>query len=768
MTTMKSTTHSSHWGSFVAEGSDDRFTGVRPFPGDPAPSPIITGMPEAVHSRVRVDRPYVRKGWLRGDRAGGTLRGGEPFVPVDWDTAIRLVSGEIARVREQHGCSSIFGGSNGWSSAGRFHHAKSQLQRMLAATGGYTGGLTNYSYGAGMTLMPHLVGSNECIEGPVADWRAICQNAKVMLCFGGVLLRNGQIINGGGGRHDMEYWLRTAAEAGVRIVYVSPLKSDMPPLGSEWIPIRPGTDTAMMLAMAHVLIAEDRFDRQFVDKYTVGFAALRDEVIGKARTPDWAAAITGVPAETIRRLALQCFEMPSMLTANWSLQRAEFGEQPFWALMSLACLIGGIGKPGLGFSFGHGSMGGMGSPRSPIKSVGLPALKNPTGSNIPAARIADMLEKPGQPYDYNGERKIYPEIRLIHWAGGNPFHHHQDLNRFQRAWARTETIIVQEPWWTALARHADIVLPATTTLERNDIASSSRDRFIIAMKRVVRPQGQARDDYEMLSDVADSLGAREAYTEGRTEMQWLQHLYETCRRSAALKNVAIPEFDRFWSEGQVEIAMPVEEHVPFLDFVNNPSLHPLKTPSGLLEIGSQKIADFKYSDCPGYATWLEPTEYLGSSLALEFPLHLLSVQPSTRLHGQLDMAGISKAGKIRDREPIVIHEVDAKARGLEEGDIVRVFNHRGACLAGLRISRDLLPGVVVLATGAWFDPLEPGNPGSICVHGNPNVLTNDVGTSRLGQGSSAQSCLVQVERWLEPLPDIKVHERPAIEEASPA
>src|SRR5579872_824909 len=183
-----------------------------------------------------------------------------------------------------------------------------------------------------------------------------------------------------------------------------------------------------------------------------------------------------------------------MLTACWSLQRAEHGEQPYWMLVALAAMLGGIGRPGTGFGFGFGSSNGMGSPRIALPSAGMTALRNPANSAIPVARITDMLENPGGEYDFNGRRMRYPDARLIYWAGGNPFHHHQDLNRFQRAWARAETIVVHEPWWTATARQADIVLPATTTLERDDIGSAQRDPFIIAMEQAIAPVGEARND----------------------------------------------------------------------------------------------------------------------------------------------------------------------------------------------------------------------------------------------------------------------------------
>jgi biotin/methionine sulfoxide reductase len=761
------TPHAAHWGAFTAVVEDGRLTAVRPFAADADPPALLAAIPGAVHAACRIDRPHVRKGWLDGDRRGGTLRGAEPFVPVDWDTATALVASELARVRDTFGAASIFGGSYGWSSAGRFHHARTQLHRLLAVAGGYTGQVTNYSYAAGMTLMPHIVGTNSVIEGPVADWRDIIAHAKLLVCFGGMLLRNGQVTAGGGGSHEMAGWLDRASRAGLRLVNVSPIRGDMPDLpGAAWLPIRPGTDTALMLGMAHVLIAEGLTDTAFLARCTTGYDRLRAYVMGEAgepaRTPQWAAGETGIPAEAIVRLARDCAAMPTFLTAAWSLQRAERGEQSFWMLVSLAAMLGQIGRPGCGFSFGHGSINGMGSARAEVPSVGLPGLPNPANAWIPVARITEMLERPGGEYDYNGRRLTFPDTRLIWWAGGNPFHHHQDLNRLLRAWARTETIIASEPWWNSLARHADIVLPATTTLERDDIGSGSRDRFILAMKQAVPPFAQARSEFDYMADVADALGARQRFTQQRDVPAWLRAIYGRCRDACARMGTDIPEFETFWRAGHVEIPPPERGVVPFAGFARDPAAAPLNTPSGRIELFSETIAGFGYDDCPGHAVWFAPTEYLGAERAGRYPLHLLTSQPATRLHSQLDQSLVSLASKIDGREPITLHPADAAARGLRERDIVRVFNDRGACLAGVRIDAARLPGVAVMSTGAWFDPLEPGVPGSLCVHGSVNVLTQDIGTSRLGQGPSAQSCLVQVERWHGALPEVKVHRLPGI------
>jgi biotin/methionine sulfoxide reductase len=763
------TPHAGHWGAYRAEVTRGRVTGLQSFAGDPDPPPLLASVADATHAASRIDRPYVRRGWLHGDRAGGTPRGAEPFVPVDWDTATRLVAGELARVREAHGAASIFGGSYGWSSAGRFHHARSQLHRLLATAGGFTGQLTNYSYATGMTLMPHVVGSIDCVQGPILEWRSIVRHTRLLVCFGGILLRNGQITPGGGGRHEMRADLRAAVAAGVRLVNVSPLRGDMPEeVPAEWIAIRPNTDAAMMLAMAHVLITEGRADQVFLDRCTTGYAPLRDYILGLAdgvaKTPDWAAAITGVPAATIAALARDCAAQPCVLTATWSLQRAEFGEQPYWMLVALAAMLGGIGRPGEGFAFGLGSINGMGSARADLPSLNLPARPNPANSFIPVARVTDMLEQPGAEYDYNGRRLRYPDTRLIYWVGGNPFHHHQDLNRLLRAWARAETIVVHEPWWTAAARHADIVLPATTTLERDDIGCGARDRFLFAMHQAVPPHAQARNDFDILADIADAQGLRDRFTEQRDTPAWLRLLYERYRQGAARLGVALPEFDGFWAEGHTEMPAPDAHFVPFAEFARDPAAHALNTPSGRIELASDTIAGFGYDDCPGHPVWLPPREYLGAPLAASYPIHLLSAQPATRLHGQLDQGRVSLDSKIAGREPILMHAEDAAARGLAEGDVVRVFNARGACLAGVRLTTDLLRGVALLATGAWFDPLQPGLPGSLCVHGNPNVLTQDVGTSRLGQGPSAQSCLVEIEKFSGALPPVRAHVPPPIEE----
>jgi biotin/methionine sulfoxide reductase len=761
----------SHWGAFHAEVENGKLVRVTPFARDPHPSPMIEAWPAMVETPTRIRQPMVREGYLR-DGAGSdrAQRGVEPFVPVSWDKALDLTAQALAETKARHGNSALFGGSYGWSSAGRLHHARTLVRRFLFAFGGCVDQTTNYSWGAAQVLLPRVIGSFDAVAGKNTSWRSVVEHTKLFVAFGGLNLKNAQVASGGPGQHTTEKWLREAAAAGVEFVIFSPLRDDAPAfLNARWIATRPGTDTALMLALIHTLAAEGRHDRAFLERYCVGFERLLGYVAGETdkqpKDADWAAAITGVEAKTIRELARRLATTRSLLSATWSLQRGDHGEQPYWALIALASCLGQIGLPGGGFGFGHGSINGVGEPRPEVPSPSLEMGKNPLGLAIPVARIADMLLEPGKTIDFDGRTVTYPDIRLVYWAGGNPFHHHQDLNRLLVAWRKPEHIIVHESWWTATARHADIVLPATTTLERNDIGANGRDRFVVAMKKVIEPVGEARDDFAIFEDLAQRLGLGKSFSGGLDENAWLRRLYDRFREAAARQNIALPDFDGFWEQGYVELPVPDDDYLMLGEFRRDPALHRLATPSGRIELYSETIAGFGYDDCPGHPAWLPPAEWLGAPEAKRFPLHLLTSQPSGRLHSQMDPGPVSRRTKIGGREPLTINPRDAAARGIRGGDIVRVFNDRGACLAGAVVSESVMPGVVVLPTGAWYDPAVPGEAGTLEIHGNPNVLTRDKGTSKLAQGASAMSALVEIERYRELAPPLRVHQPPPIKSA---
>jgi len=760
--------HTSHWGAFEAEVEDGVVVAVHPFQHDRDPSPLLANISGSLRHRARIAQPMVRAGWLdRGPGPDGR-RGAEPFVPVSWATATDLLARELRRVYADHGARAVYGGSYGWASAGRFHHAQSQLHRFLNCLGGFVRGQHTYSNGALTVIMPHVVGSMRDFLDRATAWPVIERHTELFVCFGGIPLKNTMVSPGGATRHPARDHLRAARARGAEFVLVSPLRDDMPDfVGAEWLAPVPGTDLALMLALAYTLVDEGLADREFLDRYCVGFERfegyLRGARDGCAKTPEWAQQLSEIPAATTQALARRMAAKRTLINVSWSLQRIEHGEQAPWMAVTLAAMLGQIGLPGGGFGQGYGSLGYVG--RAPLR-VGPPAL--PQGENgahafIPYARVADMLLHPGEPFDFDGRRLTYPDIRLVYWSGGNPFHHHQDLGRLRRALARPDTIVVHDPFWTPMARHADVVLPATMTLERNDIGGSPNDTCLIAMRQAVEPHGQARNDFDIFGDLAAALGVEPRFTEGRDEMAWLRRLYGGWReRLVEGGGPALPPFEEFWAAGLVEVPDVDADLVLLEDFRADPARAPLQTPSGRIEIFSDTIDRFGYKDCPGHPAWLPPTEWLGSPLTARYPLHLVANNPTTRLHSQLDVGALSQSAKIQGREPMRIHPTDAAPRGIRSGDVVRVFNDRGSCLAGAVVTDAIRPRTVQLATGAWYDPLDPADPDAMCVHGNPNVLTFDRGTSSLAQACSGQHALVEVERWTGPLPPIRAYDPPPV------
>jgi len=734
-----------HWGAYTAVVEDGKLIRCEPFARDQAPSPLLDSVVPYVYGKERITEPMVRRGWLeRPGRSDGAQRGRDAFVEVSWDSALKLVADETRRVREHHGAHGIFGGSYGWSSAGRLHHARTLARRFQFLGGGCVDQVGNYSWGTAQFILPYVIGTDRPLTGRVTSWPSILEHCEIFIAFGGLAVKNGQVTSGGAGEHSLPQWLRRLAATGAKVINISPLRSDCPDeLGAEWIPIRPNTDVALMLAIAYEIVEAERHDSAFLATHCVGWQTLSDYILGYtdgvAKTPQWASDITGVPAQRIAHLAVELTGRRSYLTASLSVQRAHHGEQPFWMLMALAAILGQIGLPGGGFGFGHGSLNGVSHPRRDTPGPEWPTPKNPSALQIPVARIADMLLKPGQTYEFLGKKHEYPDIRLVHWAGGNPFHHHQQLDRLQQAWARPETVIVQDIAWTATARRADIVLPVTTSLERNDIGGSSRDNFVFAMHQAIAPMHMARSDLDIFTELAQRLGYGDAYTEGRSESEWISAIYERFRQAQGDEAAKLPDFDTFWQAGHVELSPPGRHFILFEDYRRDPGAHPLRTASGRIELVSETLRGLD-TDCGFHPAWREPVEWLGAATAVEYPLHLVSHQPADRLHSQLNKTPAVTKGRIAGCERIMLNPQDAADRGLQPGDRVRVFNGRGQILAGLALDEGIMKGVCVIATGADYMPDHTG----IDVGGAANTLTLDIGTSSLTQGPNAMSCLVQV------------------------
>ncbi len=752
-----------HFGVFEVVKESSKPPRLVPPEFDPDPTPIMQSFGELLTSPLRIHRPAVRKGYLANGPASREQRGSDEFVELDWEEALDLAAKALRDTYDEFGPASVFGGSYGWSSAGRFHHAQSQIHRFLNCLGGYTASVNTYSHAAAEVLLPHIVGREDDIIYSGTTWPVIRDHTKLIVAFGGLPSVTGQVSPGGVSAHTNRDWISQCAKAGTRLVTIGPTRSHVDEtLDSDWIALRPNTDTALMLALAYQLVVTGNCDHRFLERYTVGFENFRPYLMGEndgqPKTPEWAARICNCDPGVIVELAKQMTTQRTLLCATWALQRAHHGEQPFWMLIVLAAMLGQIGLPGGGFSFGISSFNGVANPVHRRRYASLSQGKNPVLPRIPVARITELLETPGTCIDYNGQKITFPEIQMIYWAGGNPFHHHQDLNRLRKAWRRPRTVIVNEIEWNGVARHADIVFPVASVLERNDVMAPNSDRRIVALKKCADPVGQSKTDFEIFSGLAARLDVAERFTGGRDEHGWISHMYQkSCDRFQAF-GVELPDFETFWKEGVYEHCPDTVERTLLADFRRNPQQYPLSTPSGRIEIFSQTIAGFEYDDCPGHPTWMPPREWLGHDLRTTYPLHLMSPQPRNRLHGQLDGNGVSAASKIRGREPAYLSPSTAKSRGIKDKDIIRVFNATGATLCGARVVEWVADHIIVLPTGAWYSP--KNNDGAFCVHGNPNVLTQDAPTSRLSQGPSPNSTLVEAELFTGALPTVTAHRPP--------
>ena len=763
---------STHWGHYQVATENGKLSAVLPNKFETNPSPIAQSLLDAQHSGCRVPAPHIRLGYLKAPgKSDGSKRGNDPFVQVPWDEAFDIAAQALKNTINDHGNQAIYGGSYGWSSAGRFHHAQSQLRRFLNQIGGFTYSVQNYSFATAQVILPRIIGldaTEVMLQAPTID--DICKHSKLMVCFGGISMKNTQINQGGIANHSAETDLKKIKQAGIDLVLVSPVKDDIAGfLNAQWLAVRPNADAALMLALAHTLYTEGLYDKSFIKQYTSGFDKfvpyLTGDEDGIAKDAVWAAKLCDIDAKSIVSLARRMANEPCLLSISWSLQRTEHGDQPYWLVTLLASMLGNIGLPGQGVGYGYGcihNFGFIGRRRVPFKFAAFPQGKNPINSFIPVARVADMLLHPGTTYQYDGEERTYPDIKTVYWCGGNPFHHHQDLNRLCRAFSKPDTIIVNEPFWTATARHADIVFPSTVPLERDDFAFGTAELYASPMRKAIEPYADSKDDYAIFSGLAARFGLETSFTEGRSADDWLQTMWQTSIERAQQHDVSLPDYNEFLESEVIQIDEDILEPIEFAleAFRRDPENEALDTPSGKIEIYSVPIGAFELTNCAGHPKWFDKTEFIGSDRSQKWPLALNSNQPVTKLHSQYDFGRTSTAAKKHGRERAQLNPQDADARNINEGDIIRIFNDRGATLACALITESVRPGVIVLPTGAWYDPHNPLETNSLEVHGNPNVLTRDIGSSELAQGTSAHSTLVEAELFEGELPPVKVFDQP--------
>lgn len=746
---LKVITHATHFGPMRAYVRNGVIEKIEPAAQDYEPVDLLFAWKDRVYAKNRIQYPCVRKSYLDGSNRR-FLRGADEFIRVSWDEALELTASALQRAKDTQGNESIFRTTySPWAHAGLVNKPGPLQGRFLGLFGGFCDIVGDYSAGAVTQTMPHVLGDIE-VYSLQTSREVIAEHTELMLMFGTDSFKTNK-IGSNVPDHTSSYWYRKIRDNNTKMITVDPMKNtSTKELRSEWVPIKPATDTAMIIAMCYVLYSEKLYDKKFLERYTVGFRVflkyLKGDDDGEAKTPEWAEDICGVPADKIRELARMCVRKRTLITASWACQRNQHGEQFHWALVTLASMIGQIGLPGGGFSFNmHFSGGG-----TPYSGVGRPSIlsqgRNPVNTFIPASRIGDMLLHPGRTIDYNGRKITYPNVEVIYTAGVTPIGHQPNINKLIKGFRKVDTVITHEPWWTPTAKFSDIILPVTTAFERNDIAfgSSYGADKIWAMKQLISPLFEAKDDYWIFQQLSKMFGFEKQFTSERTVDDWIRWSYEKSKS-------AVP-FEEFWEKGHVqfEISENNRRYVRYADFRDNPIKNHLRTPSGRIEIFSEKVASFGYHDCPGYPRWIKPSESPKSYHSKRYPYQLMSPHPLHRLHSQMDNTSLRESYKISGREPVLVNSKDAEKLGFSTGDVVKVYNSRGAVLAGVSVTDDIKEGTVAIDEGAWYSPMHGEEENTLCVSGQVNVLTSCRPTSKLAQATSANTCMVNLRKVEDP------------------
>ncbi len=783
----KTVIHGSHWGAFRAKVENGIWVETLPFEHDKHPTPMLEALREVVYNPSRVKYPMVRLDWLkRGYLSDTSQRGNNRFVRVPWSQALDFFHHELDRVQRNYGSSALYAGHSGWQSCGKFNPAGTMMMRGISLHGSFLAKMGDYSTGAAQVVLPLVAGAMEVYEQQTS-WPLVLKHAKTVVLWGTDPIKNLQVGWLVPDHSVYEYYQELAkkVKAGeIKVIHIDPVKSQSYKyFGGEQVAVNPQTDLPLMLAIAHTLYKEDLYNKSFIADYTTGFDKFLPYLLGTSdgveKTPEWAEEICGIKADKIRELARTMAGGRTQIMGGWCLQRMQHGEQYAWMLVVIAAMLGQIGQPGGGFGFGwHYNDAGTITSAGPLMS-GFSSVTNATpiygpdykgySRFIPVSRFVDCINNPGSHIQFNGHDVKFPHMRMAVFCGNNPFAHHQDRNRMIKAWRKLETVVVVDHQWTASCRFADIVLPATTTYERNDIESfgNHSNKGIIAMKQIITPQFDARDDFDIFRDLCSRYNREEAFTAGKTKMEWIEEIYNGARLQGRGIGVRMPNFVKFWNEVEFISFPEGNEWVRHEAYRNEPDLEPLGTASGLIEIYCKTIADMEYDDCQGHPMWFEKVERShGGPVSDTYPLHLQSCHPNYRLHSQLCSSDAYRATyAVQDREPCYISTEDAAARGIKSGDVVRVFNDRGQVLAGAVVTDDYKKGVCRIEEGAWYSPLNGGEPGTLCTYGDPNVLTLDIGTSKLAQATSAHTALVEIEKYTGVLPEVTGFKGPIIDES---
>lgn len=686
-------------------------------------------------------------------------RGEGKFRRISWEEALDTLAQRLKHTVETYGNEAVYINYSSGIVGGNITRSSpyaSLVARLMNCYGGFLSHYGTYSTAQIAAAMPYTYGSNE------GNSTSDIVNSELVVMFGN---NPAETRMSGGG---ITYHLQQARErSNARMIVIDPRYTDTA-AGREdaWIPIRPGTDAALVAGLAYVLITEDRVDQAFLDRYCVGYddktlppgapanSHYKAYILGQgedgtAKTPAWAERITGIPQARIIQLARDIAQSkPACIVQGWGPQRQANGELTARAIAMLPILTGNVGIPG-------GNSGARESTYT-LTIERMPVGENPVKTSIPVFGWTDAIwratEMTSLRDGVRGKPALTVPIKFIwNYAGNTLVNQHSDINRTHEILQddrRCETIVVIDNFMTASARYADLLLPDLMTTEQEDIVPNDyagNMGYLIFGQPATAPKFERRGIYSILTGVAERLGADVAqrFTEGRSQADWLRYLYGRMQE----KDPLLPGYEALKAMGIYKRRDPAGHYVAYQAFREDPVANPLDTPSGKIEIYSSALAEIA-------AAWsLKPDEAI-SPLPIyhpafegwddpqfaDWPLQLFGFHYKARTHSTYGNIALLQAAA---RQEVWINPLDAAARQIAQGDLVRVFNARGEVRLPANVTPRIMPGVTAMGQGAWHQADMAGD--KIDHGGCINTLTS-LRPSPLAKGNPQHSNRVQIEK----------------------
>lgn len=725
-------------------------------PNNPRAIPCLRGRAQIqrVYANERLKFPMKRVG----------KRGEGKFERITWEEALDTIANTMSRVKDKYG-NHAFYLNYAWGVTWNGPDGQSIIQRLFSLFGGYVNYYGTYSEAAYGVMMPFITGG---YYGNSAD---DVLNSKLVVLFG-----DNSVVTRAGGDNG-GYWYMEAAKKGVKFIVIDPIMTDTV-IGTqaEWVPIIPGTDVALIAAMAYVMVKENLYDKEFMRTHAVGFdedtlpegapsnsswmSYLLGKVDGIEKTPTWASKITGIPPDRISNLAREIASVkPCAIIQCWGPQRRAYGEQVVRAVPILAAMTGNFGISGGNTGQLPGGaffpMAGIPVPPNPVQ-ISIPCFMwpdfvtrgtemTPEKDFIRGASVGWSASEGTQAGEAISDVRLKSNMKFMWNHGGNCIiNQHAHINHTREVLAdetMLEMIVTVEVAMTPSAMFSDILLPGVTGFEVENLITGEghgikgNHAWVLFNHKLIDPMFEARDDVWIAEQLANRLGIGDAFREGRKSREdWIREMV-----ASAQKNIPdFPSFEEFKKIGFFKISNP-EPIIAASAFREDPEANPLPTKTGKIEIYSPTLEALNMPDAlPPIPKYIPEWEGINDPLRKQYPLQLLTTHFVARSHSTFDNVSI-----LQEAHPqaVKINPLDANERGIKNGDLVRVYNDRGEIRLPALVTNRIRPGVVDIPQGAWYTPDSQG----IDIRGCANTLTNYRPTP-YARGSTTHTSLVQIEK----------------------